>query len=136
MQRFFTTLDTNSGYRQVTVSEADQYKTYFIWNSGCYKFVRIPFGLKNAPATLKRGLDIILARCKLHYPLVYLEEISIYSKIRTRHFAYLCIVSKFLQAAGISLRLKECNFPESSVDCLGHVILTRKPEVARKTLNP
>ena len=61
---YFTTLDCNSGYWQVEIAEEDCDKTTFASHSGLYRFLRVPFGLKNAPATFQRAVDIILSRVK------------------------------------------------------------------------
>ncbi|GFW87235.1 retrovirus-related Pol polyprotein from transposon 297 [Trichonephila clavipes] len=46
-----STIDLCSGYHQVKVVAEDQDKTAFTCPFGIYKFTRMPFGLRNAPAT-------------------------------------------------------------------------------------
>jgi Reverse transcriptase (RNA-dependent DNA polymerase) len=48
--RVFSTLDCNSGYWQIPVNPGDREKTTFTSHEGLYKFLRMPFGLRNAPA--------------------------------------------------------------------------------------
>ena len=60
----FTTLDCNSGYFPVKIAEEDRERTTFASHSGLYRFLRMRFGLKNAPATFQRPVDIILSRVK------------------------------------------------------------------------
>jgi hypothetical protein len=44
-------LDSYSGYHQIPLAEADQPNTTFITLFGCFSYVKMPFGLKNAGAT-------------------------------------------------------------------------------------
>ena len=86
----FTTLDCNSRYWQVEITEEDLDKTTFASHSGLYRFLRMPFGLKNAPATFQRAVDIILSRVKWETALVYLDDVIVYSRTVTEHMARAC----------------------------------------------
>lgn len=48
---FFSMLDANCGCWQMLVAQEDKDKTALFSNAGTYCFNRLPFGLKNAPAT-------------------------------------------------------------------------------------
>ena len=128
----FSTLDCNSGYWQIPVAKADQDKTTFTCHEGCYRFKRMPFGLCNAPATFQRMLDILLAGLRWRSCLVYLDDIIVFSKSVDEHFKHLGEILAILRKAGLSLKLKKCNFFTKTVDYLGRVIRPGKLEVAEK----
>ena len=44
-------LDAYSGYHQIKMKESDQLATSFITPFGMYRYVTVPFGLRNAGAT-------------------------------------------------------------------------------------
>lgn len=58
--RHFTSLDLHTGYWQVPVAKKDRDKTGFVTRKGLYRFVRMPFGLANAPGTFQRMMDAVL----------------------------------------------------------------------------
>ncbi|GFW43492.1 hypothetical protein TNCV_4768451 [Trichonephila clavipes] len=54
---FMSTIDLQSGYHQVKVADVDQDKTAFVCPFGTWRYLRMPFGLRNAPATFQRLID-------------------------------------------------------------------------------
>ncbi|XP_045025111.1 uncharacterized protein LOC123469829 [Daphnia magna] len=73
--KYFSSLDLMSGYWQVPVASADTCKTAFVTPDGLYEFLRLPFGLNNAPSTFQRLMDRVLARLKWQMCLVYLDDV-------------------------------------------------------------
>jgi len=58
--KLLTTLDITSGFHQIQMKESDIPKTAFSTLNGKYEFLRLPFGLKNAPAVFQRMIDDVL----------------------------------------------------------------------------
>jgi len=47
--KYFSTIDLESGFHQTIMKELDIEKTAFSINNGRFEFLRLPFGLTNAP---------------------------------------------------------------------------------------
>lgn len=118
----FTTLDANWRYWQVPVAAEDRDKTAFVCHAGLYRFKRMPFDLTNAPATFQRAVDIILSQHKWKTCLVYLDDIIVFSKNMEDHFEDVEQILKKMEAAGINLKIKKCEWLTDTVKYLGHRI--------------
>jgi len=105
--KVFTLLDALWGYWQVPIAEQDRDKTTFTSHMGTYRYLRMPFGLRNAPSSFQRALDIILSGVRWRMCLVYIDDIIIFSKNREEHLEHLETVLELLQGAGIKLKLKQ-----------------------------
>ena len=73
----FTTLDCNAGYWQVPVAPEDRDKTTFTSYIRTFRYTRMTFGLRNAPATFQRALDIILSGVRWKSCLIYLDDVIV-----------------------------------------------------------
>ena len=87
---FFSTLDLASGYWQVPVATEDIAKTAFVTpDGGLYEYMRMPFGLCNAPATFQRLMNGIYSDALYNFVIVFLDDVLVYSKTEESHFEHL-----------------------------------------------
>ena len=126
----FTMLDCNSGYWQVALAEEDKDKTAFVSHMGTHRYNRMPFGLRNAPATFQRALDIILSGVRWQTCLIYLDDVIVFSHSHEQHIKDVNQVLTLLGEAGVSLKLKKCEFFQPKVNYLGHVVMPGKLAIA------
>jgi len=136
----FTLLDALWGYWQIPLAECDRDKTTFTSHLGTYRCLRMPFGLRNAPLTFQRALDIILSGVRWRICLVYIDDVIVFSKNHEEHIEHLDEVLTLLQEAGIKLKLKKCFFFRDEVEYLGFRIrpgtLSASPDAkARAAIN-
>lgn len=120
--KIFSTLDLTSSYWQIELHKESIPKSAFICRNGLYRFVRMPFGLCNAPATMQRLMDSVLAGLKWHHCLVYLDDIIVFSPNFDQHIKDLRSVLNRLREARLSINLKKCKFANNRISFLGYVI--------------
>ncbi|XP_047987137.1 uncharacterized protein LOC125226991 [Leguminivora glycinivorella] len=119
---FMSTIDLRAGYWQIKVKDEDQAKTSFVTPFGMYLFLRMPFGLRNAPATFQRLMDgfrISLSHIKL---LVYLDDLIIMSTSFEQHLKDLQDVFARLKEYNLTANREKCNFCVAKIKYLGHYI--------------
>ena len=119
----FTSLDLQSGYWQVEMTEASKPLTAFtVGPLGFYECVQMPFGLTNAPATFQHLMESCLGEMHLKWCIIYLDDIIVFSKTPEEHIERLRGVFEKLSAAGLRLKLSKCEFFKSQVTYLGHIV--------------
>jgi hypothetical protein len=106
--------------------ENDIEKTAFAYKNGLYEFLRMHFGLCNAPATFQRIMDTIFRKERGLFVCPYLDDIIVFSKNITEHKKHLDIVLGKLKAAGIRLNKSKCKFYKESIKILGYVVNSGK----------
>jgi len=104
------------------VADEDRDKTTFVCHEGAYPYIRLLFGLSNAPATFQRAIDMILGGLKWKSCLVYHEDIIVFSQSAGEHVEHLREVFSALRGAGVSLKAKKCHLFQEEVDYLGHIV--------------
>lgn len=122
--KYFTTLDLASGFHQIEVNPADVCKTAFSVEHGHYEYLRMPFGLRNAPATFQRAINNILTGLQGEICLVYLDDIIIYSSDLQDHLIRLDKVFQRLRNHNLKIQPDKCEFLRKEVCYLGHIITT------------
>ena len=135
----FSFLDGFSGYNQVLVQESNRYKTAFTTKWGNYSYGKMPFGLTNAGATFQKAMEMAFGSMMERFVLVYLDDITVYSKIAADHFDHLRRVFIKCREFGVSLNPAKCVFATNKGRLLGHIVskdgLTIDPERLKAILS-
>jgi RNase H-like domain found in reverse transcriptase/Reverse transcriptase (RNA-dependent DNA polymerase)/Integrase zinc binding domain/Chromo (CHRromatin Organisation MOdifier) domain len=120
---FFSHLDMNKGYHQVELDEESRKLTAFITEEfGLWEYLRVPFGLKNAPSFFQRIMDELLARYRFDFVLAYLDDIVIFSKTFDEHLQHIEVVLDVLSSVGLTLSESKCHWAYESINLLGHKV--------------
>ena len=84
--KWFSSLNLKLGYWQVEMDEEGKPLTMFtVGPLGSYKYKRMPFGFTNAPTTFQRLMETCLGDLNLHWCIIYLDDIVIFSKDLASH---------------------------------------------------
>ena len=82
----------------------------------------VPFGLTNAPTTFMCLMNNVFSQYLDRFVLVFLDDILIYSKTKVEHEDHLRLVLHVLREHQLYAKLNKCDFYQSKVQYLGHVI--------------
>ncbi|CAB0030668.1 unnamed protein product [Trichogramma brassicae] len=121
--RYITTIDLKSAYFQIKIEESSKRFTAFaIPGSGLYQFLRLPYGLCNAPASFQRLIDALFGPEFESHVFGYLDDIIIVTESFDEHMKWLELVLTKLRNAGLTVNRKKCDFYCSRVKYLGYVL--------------
>ena len=119
---WFTILDQGKAYHQGYIAEGSRHMTAFISPWGLHEWVRIPFGLSNAPAAFQRSMEEMLVTLRDDCCIPYLDDILCYSKSFTEHVDAVRRVLRALQRHGVKLRPTKCELFKPEVRYVGRLV--------------
>ena len=116
--RFISKIDLNKGFYQIPIDPCDMSKTAFCTPWGKFEFKVMP---RNGPAVFQRMMDRVLHRDQ-DVSQVYIDDIAVYSMTWEEHCEHIGRVLEWLRGAGVMVNMKKCQWGQTHVEFLGHVI--------------
>ena len=126
--KYFTTLDLRAGYHHIPLDKSSIPKTAFNLPFGKYEYVKVPFGLAQAPAYFQELMTSILK--DFNFAIAYLDDIIIFSKTLEEHLSHIRMVFEKLCSAKLSMKLSKCHFFSKEIQYLGHILSTKGIQTA------
>lgn len=117
-------LDDYNNYWQVSFTPQDRHITSLVRQDGKYQYIKMTFGLKNAPNTYQLALDMVLTKFKWRTRPLCMDYVIIYLSSVEDDINHVDEILTTLAEADATLKMKICTFFG-----LGHVIHPGKLEV-------
>ena len=100
--KFFTTHDLRSGYHHIALDKDVIKKTAFVTPLGKYEYLKVSFGLAQAPAYFPNLMKKVLNG--LNFTLAYLDDVIIFSETAEKHLNHIQIVLPRLKQVKLKLK--------------------------------
>ena len=118
--KYFSTLDLRAGYHHIGLTTQSIPKTVFTSPFGKYEYVKVPFGLAQAPAYFQELMTGV--QKDLLFAMAYLDNIIIYSSTPEEHLEHIKTVFEKLRHTKLSMKLSKCHFFAKEIQYLGHIL--------------
>jgi hypothetical protein len=121
--KYITTMDVLKGFHQIPIDPDSRQFLRIICHLGIYEYLRMPFGIKNAPSHFQRMMDSIFGSyIRQNWMMIYIDDIIIYSDDWETHKEKLTLVLGRAASAGLKMSMKKCNFGYGEIEALGRIV--------------
>ncbi|GBM82689.1 Retrovirus-related Pol polyprotein from transposon 17.6 [Araneus ventricosus] len=115
-------MDLTSRFHQMSMHPDHMHYTGIAIEFGSFEYKRLPFGLKNASASFKRLMSIVLAGLSDLQIACYIDDVIIASHNFQDHLQRLELVFQRLTAANLKVKPSKCSFLQFEISFLGHTV--------------
>ncbi|MBW0570679.1 hypothetical protein O181_110394 [Austropuccinia psidii MF-1] len=121
--KYITSMDALKGFHQNVLMPKAKKLLRIITHCGIYEYLKIPFGIKNAPFHYQRIMNTIFpTELSGGWLLIYIDDIIICSDSWSLHLEIFARVLHRVADANMKISLKKCNFGFEELKALGHVV--------------
>ena len=117
--QYFSLLHQGKAYDQSFVKPECQHMIVFVTPWGLYEWIRIPFGLINAPGVFQRFIQSALEGMNNDFCIPYMDNVIICSNSFEDHINNLRKVLQRLREKGVKLKARKCKLFKHEVSYLG-----------------
>ncbi|MBW0516674.1 hypothetical protein O181_056389 [Austropuccinia psidii MF-1] len=120
---YISTMDALKGFHQNVVTPRGRKYLRIIVHCGVYEYLRMPFGIKNAPSHFQRMMnEIFPEELSEGWLIIYIADIIVCSETWEEHIYSLSRVLNKIQSVNMKISLNKCHFAFKELKALGHVV--------------
>ena len=108
--KYFTKIDIRQAFYRIKMSEDSEELTAYLTRFGAFKYLVMPFGLCNRPASWQHLINNTLFDFLYCFLQAYLDDIFVYNKTLKDHRSHVRRVLEPLREAGIQADVDKCEF--------------------------
>ena len=123
--KYFTKIDIRQAFYRIGMSEDSEELTTFLTRYGVFKYLVMPLGLCNGPASWQHLINDILFDFLHRFVQAYLDGILIYSKTLKEHHFHVLQVLLRLQEGRLEADIDKYKFHVQETKFLGLIVSTK-----------
>ncbi|MBW0524468.1 hypothetical protein O181_064183 [Austropuccinia psidii MF-1] len=120
--RYITSMDALKGFHQNGSMPKAKKLLRIITQCGTSEYLRMPFGIQNAPSQYQRMMNtIFLPGLSEGWLIFYIHDIIIFSDPWSLHLEIIARVLENVSRVNMEISLKKCNFGFEELKALGYI---------------
>ena len=112
-------MNPKAGFHNIPVDENSSRYLGIVTQDGLWKFIRMPFGLKGAPAHFQRTVMITLEGLPARGVVIYLDDIVIHADTVEEAWALTLEALRALASKGFMINIRKCKFLTDAAKIVG-----------------
>ncbi|MBW0479662.1 hypothetical protein O181_019377 [Austropuccinia psidii MF-1] len=121
--KYITSMDALKGFHKNRLMPKANKLLRIITPCGFYEYLRMPFGIKNAPFHYQRMINTIFpTKLSEGWLIIYIVDITICSESLSLHLERLARVLDIASTVNMNISLKKCNFGFEELKSLGNIV--------------
>ncbi|MCP4345188.1 MAG: RNA-directed DNA polymerase, partial [Desulfobacterales bacterium] len=120
--QFFSSMDLMMGYHQVKMTKEAERISTFVCHLGAFSYIRLPFGLCNAPSTFSNLMRKVLATLQRNTVFAYLDDVLVATPSMKTHLKQLeQVLVRFVQV-GLTIKPEKSHLCSTQLKFLGFIV--------------